>query len=610
MPFLDFHANNCFLMNKIKLLDNKLISQIAAGEVVERPANAIKELVENSIDASAKNILIEIIEGGKKLIKVSDDGAGIEKEDLELAVLRHATSKISEEKDLWSIFTLGFRGEALSSIASVSEFSIKSRKHDQENGFELIVDGGDLKNKSEVAMNYGTTVCVSNLFYNTPARRKFLKNDNSESRNIAEILYSTSLCNPNISFKFINNNKTVFDLNSVSSFKSRIVDIYGQSFSDSLLPIMFDGLDFKIDGFIGKPSLSRSNTKHQFFFVNGRFIRNGALSALLKQAYHSMLMEHKNPVFFINISISPSMIDVNVHPKKTEIRFLNQQEVSSALYKAVKYSLEKNSLMPSALIDDISSANKISNTRFFPNNKGFSSQNNDFSKKSFYKENSNSSKQDAINFSQSFFEKNIQDDEREAKGIEIDQIKVLTQLNNAYIIAEDNAEIIIVDQHAGHERVRFEELMDQFENKDKSVQNLLIPQAIELSDDEKSLVLENISVFNELGFEIQDFGGNTFNVYSVPKFLVNENLDEVIKGVVDDILIDKKASRLQGNSEAIITYMACRSAVKFGQKLSHQEMSSLLKQMKTLKRPYTCPHGRPTMVSLNMDSLKKMFGRA
>lgn len=608
-------------MGEIKLLNDNLISQIAAGEVVERPANAIKELVENSIDAGAKNIIIEIEEGGKKLIKVSDDGNGIEKDDLEMAVMRHATSKIQEEKDLWEILSLGFRGEALSSIGSVSRVALKSRRTDSDTGYELIIEGGELINKTEIAMNVGTIVVVKDLFFNTPARRKFLKNDSTELSNISSILYSIALGHPEISFKLSHNGKVVFDLKQVSNFKSRIIDVYGESFSEALLPIYYGGAVFQMDGFIGKPTISRSNSKHQFFFVNGRFIRQNAMSALVKQAYHSMLMENKSPVFFINISINPENIDVNVHPKKTEIRFLNQQEIILVLYKMVKHALEQNNLMPRGLINDISSnfekkENSSSNSFGSNSYNNYSGHSKSFQKSGYPPVNRSASLNNAaMDFSKSILGNNEEAIDNDLKSSESEnvfpgELKVLTQLNRSYIVAEDNSELILIDQHAGHERVRYEELMDQYENQNKDIQILLIPQLVELRSDEKIIIEENLQVFKDLGFDIQDFGGNSFNVYSVPKFLVNEKLEEVIKGVIDDIINSQKASKFQGKTEAIITYMACRSAIKFGQKLSDEEMYSLIVQMKSLKRPYTCPHGRPTMVSLNMESLNKMFGRS
>jgi DNA mismatch repair protein MutL len=595
-------------MSEIKLLNDVLISQIAAGEVVERPSNAIKELVENSIDAGAKNISVEVEEGGKKLIRVIDDGKGIFKEDLELAVMRHATSKIHEEKDLFELFTLGFRGEALSSIASVSKLNIKSRKEGEMSGFSLNVNGGELENKMEVAMNTGTTVTARELFFNTPARRKFLKSDSSEIANISLALYGIALSYPGISFKLTHNAKKVFNLSSVSSFKSRIIDVFGESLNEALLPVFFDGVEFKMDGFIGKPTVSRSNTKQQFLFVNGRSVKHAGISALIKQAYHSMLMEHKNPAFFINLRIDPKLIDVNVHPKKSEIRFLNQQEILSVVYKMVKKALEQNNLMPKGLISDMSGEDFFKTS--FERNPIPEQSSSTFKMPSISY--SGNTKKDSLNFTRDFLKPaTLPDlDERNHSGLFQNTIKVFTQINNSYIIAEDNGEIVLIDQHAGHERVLFEKFMDQFENAEKQTQNLLIPQLIELAPDEKIIMEENLEIFTNLGFDIESFGGNSVNISGVPKFLANENLEEIIKGVVDDLINNFKASKFQGKSEAIITYMSCRGAIKFGQKLSEPEMTALITQMKDLKRPYTCPHGRPTMISLNMDSLEKMFGRS
>lgn len=565
-----------FYMSIIKILSGSLINQIAAGEVVERPASALKELVENSIDAGATEIIVEIKDAGKTFIKISDNGCGMSAEDLELALQRHATSKISDASDLWKIKTMGFRGEALASIASVSKLIIRSKRTDDIAGMELQTEGGEIRIKQEVGMKNGTQVEVYNLFFNTPARQKYLKQDSTELNHIMSVLHTIALGNPGLAFKLAHNEKIIFDLVKSNDLIGRVADIFGRSTAEAMLPIFYGGGAFQIDGFVGKPFLSRTTSQHQYFFVNKRPIQHHLLANTIKTAFHSMLMENKKPVFILNIIIDPSLIDVNVHPRKTEIRFEDQQSIIKVVYGCIKTALEKNSLIP----------------------KGFT-ESRRYMSNSFPKDENN-----AILF-------DVQ--ARENQGLEQletgSSMKSITQISNSYIVAENENGLILIDQHAAHERVRYEQLMEQFENQKKSVQPLLMPLQIEMTNEEIAIVNANKNIFDGLGFEIEPFGGTTFIVHAVPVFLAKENLEQVIKGVLDDILNQKNPSKMQGKIEEILTYMSCRSAIKFGQKLNQPEMQSLIMQMEKLKRPYTCPHGRPTMISLTLSELEKMFGR-
>jgi DNA mismatch repair protein MutL len=586
-------------MSIIKLLSENLINQIAAGEVVERPSSVVKELVENSLDAGADNIVVEVKESGKRLIKVTDNGKGMSADDLEMALERHATSKISSEDDLWKIRSMGFRGEALASISSVSRLSIRSRRADDISGRELNCEGGDIVTMKDVGMPVGTQVEVCDLFFNTPARQKYLKKEGTELSNISSTLNAVALANPGIAFRLIHNGKLVFDLPKVTDFISRISDVFGNATADAMLPVFYGGGTLKMDGFIGKPVISRSTSKYQYFFVNGRPVYHGLFANMIKSAYHSMLMENKKPVFLININIDPALIDVNVHPRKLEIRFENQQEILKIIYGMVKVALEKNNLTPKGFTE---SRSYMSDK--FPQREamGVAAPRSSFATGGEFRAKPNMvNVQEAIDFSRNFIGE--RDNEKKVSMISISQVA------NSYIVAQNEEGLVLIDQHAAHERVHYEQLMDQFENQEKVVQPLLIPLSIEFSHDEAQLVEENMEVFNGLGFEIEPFGGKTYVVNAVPRFLAKEDLDVVILGVVDDILNEKNASKLHGRTEDIINYMACRSAIKFGQKLSIGEMQALIEQMDGLKRPYTCPHGRPSMVSLSLGELEKMFGR-
>lgn len=579
-------------MSVIKILPENLVNQIAAGEVVERPSSVVKELVENSIDAGAGRILVDVKDGGKSFIKITDNGCGMSRADLEMALQRHATSKISSEADLWRIKTMGFRGEALSSIASVSKMVIKSKQAGDVGGAMIECNGGDIVTASEVGMSDGTVIEVFELFFNTPARQKYLKRESTELGQITSVMNNIALANPSIAFKLIHNGKVVFDLAQVTDLISRVRDVFGVATSEAMIPVFYGGSSFQIEGFVGKPALSRSTTKHQYFFVNGRYIQHFVLAHSIKSAFHSMLMENKKPIFIINITIDPSLIDVNVHPRKLEVRFEDQQRMIKTMYSCVKAALEKESLTPL----------------------GFTESKRYMSDK-FPKSEPKGDVKDAISFTKDFLsERDSQQIQQTSLPTSISEeeedglMKAISQVSESYIVAQDRSGLVLIDQHAAHERVRYEQLMDQYENEQKTIQPLLVPLQIEFSGEEVDVIERNKEVFEGLGFDIEPFGGNTFVVNGVPSFLSGEDAQGVIKGVLDDILNESKPSRVQGFEE-VINYMACRSAIKFGQKLSLGEMQVLIDDMSKLKRPYTCPHGRPTMISLTLSELEKMFGR-
>ncbi|MFA5820973.1 MAG: DNA mismatch repair endonuclease MutL [Candidatus Gracilibacteria bacterium] len=577
-------------MSIIKILPENLVNQIAAGEVVERPASVVKELVENSIDAGADDIVVEIKNAGRTLIRVKDNGGGMSHEDAELALQRHTTSKISDEKDLWNIRTMGFRGEALASISSVSQMTLRSKCEEDLSGVEISCYGGELKTITETGMSTGTQIDVRSLFFNTPVRQKYLKKDSTEIGHVSNVLNTIALAHPEISFRFIHNEKIIFDLAKVNDQFSRIADIFGMATAEAMLPVFFGGSNLQIDGFVGKPVISRSTNQHQYFFVNKRPVQNFLLANTVKQAFHSMLMEDRKPVFIINITIDPALIDVNVHPRKVEIRFEDQQSIIQTIYGVVKTALEKNVLIPKGFTE----SRRYMSDAFPKNEKIIRTE---------------KPVENALEFSKKFFEERESGMIRANAFEEAKAIQNIFQVANSYIVHQSDDGVILIDQHAAHERVRYEQLMDQFENGEKSIQPLLVPFQMELTTQEFGIISENMDVFKGLGFEIEPFGGHTFVISALPSFLSGEDPDSVVKGVLDDVINQKNPSKVQGRMEAIINYMACRSAIKFGQRLGAEEMQSLIRQLDALKRPYTCPHGRPTMISLSLNELHKMFGR-
>lgn len=567
-------------MNIIKILPENLINQIAAGEVVERPASVVKELLENSIDAGASRITLEIIGAGDELIKITDNGSGMDKEDAQLSFERHATSKISNADDLFNISSLGFRGEAIASIASVSHMTMKTKKQEDPVGTLISCNGGVIEKNEEVSCNDGTQIEVRNLFYNTPARKKYLKTASTEYQNIIAIFQGIALMHPGVHFKLIHDDKVSFEYPVADTLIDRVRDCLGKNVSENLLPIFYEGSDIQFEGFIGKPELGRSGTKHQYLFVNERQITHHLFSYAIAEAYHSLLMDGKKPFYLINIKINPALIDVNVHPRKLEIRFQNQNEIFKILQAASKKTLEKNVLMPSFSNfreHEAPTENQIKAALEFTERISGGTGLNKYSYKQEEPENLS--------------------------------MKPLTQIAKSYILAENEEGLILIDQHAAHERVRYEELMDQLEKKSPEKQQLLLPLEIELSGLEVEMFENNKSIFEDLGFEIESFGGNTFIIQAVPSPIANQNVQNILQQVLSDLSDDKSTRAVKNPQEKILEYMACRSAIKFGKDLSYDEMIELIRQVDKLKRPYTCPHGRPSMVQLTYNELEKMFKR-
>ncbi|PKL36581.1 DNA mismatch repair protein MutL [Candidatus Peregrinibacteria bacterium HGW-Peregrinibacteria-1] len=603
-------------MAVIKLLSETLISQIAAGEVIERPASVVKELVENSIDAGADQVEIEMNEGGKSYIKIVDNGGGIEREFLPLALERHATSKIGSEEDLWKIGTMGFRGEALASIASVSKIVLKSRCPDADFGGVIEVKGGVVGELEDVGMSVGTQIEVKDLFFNTPARKKYLKQDGTELQHTTGMLNAMALAKPDVALKLVHNGKVVLDFPKVTDLSARIEDVFGKATREAMLPVFYGGNDFQLSGYVGKPVLNRSSSKNQYIFVNGRVIQHHLIANRVKAAYKTMLMENKKPVFILDIKIDPAMIDVNVHPRKLEIRFENQQDIVHKIYKAVGQALDNNNLMPKGFSESQRYMSDGLSSSFGQEGKqmkfGEGGNSYDFKPK-FGGGSGGVSVGEALYFSRRMMGAGERySDDRDGDGgteFKKEPMKAIAQVYNSYIVASDEEGLVLVDQHAAHEKVRYETLMKEFYSKEKSSQALLLPVNIDFSKDELLLMKDNMDVFEGLGFEIEDFGGNTMVVSAVPAALAKEGVEEVIKGVVDDLEKGEAATNLQGRVEEILTYMSCRSAIKFGQGLSLLEMQKLLEDLHSLDRPYTCPHGRPTMVKLTVDDLGRMFGR-
>jgi DNA mismatch repair protein MutL len=572
-------------MSIIKLLPEHLVNQIAAGEVIERPSCVVKELLENSLDASATHITLEIDGAGDERITVTDNGYGMGPKDALLALERHATSKIESQEDLSTIKTMGFRGEAIASIASVSHLALQTKRKEDETGIAIRSIAGTIEHKEECACPKGTQITMKNLFFNTPARKKYLKSMSTEYRSILKLFQRIALINMSTHFKLVHDNSLVADYPPVEKLTERVKQVLGKHTADNIMDLQYESNGLFVNGVIGKPELGRKGTKHQYLYVNGRPIKHNLFSYSLAESYRSLLMDRKKPFFVINIKVNPELIDVNVHPRKLEIRFRNQSHIFAVLRKATKNVLDQNNLMPSLELSsqvykEIDSTDTNEQTQY---------------KAPLTYNHSRPAKLNKYSYTQ---------EEKNAPSM-----MPLAQIAKSYILAENENGLILIDQHAAHERIRFEELMDQFEHTQKQKQQLLLPINIELSPHENEILKKHINTISTLGFDIEEFGKNTYIIRSVPAIIDQENTESILFNVISDLADNKPTHAVTDPQKSVIEYMACRSAIKFGKSLSHEEMIELIRQLDNLKRPYTCPHGRPSMIQVTFDELEKRFKR-
>jgi len=600
-------------MTLVKILPEQLMNQIAAGEVVERPASVVKEIVENSLDAGARRITVEVHGGGDSFMRITDDGCGMDKEDAVLAFGRHATSKISTAEDLINIRTLGFRGEALASIASVSYMTLQTKRHGDLEGTIVASEGGKITKIKPVGVPEGTQVEIRQLFYNTPARKKYLKNDSTEYQHIAETLTGIALSYHDVAFRLVHDDKVVFDLPAAVNHFTRIRELFGPQIADELIPVFHGHTRMQLEGFIGKPLIARSNRNFQYLFINRRPVRSHVLGYAVKQSYHSLLPKEKHPVFFLFFDLDPQLVDVNVHPRKLEVRFRDEKEIFSATFQACQKALESHVLAPH--ISGDAPVNYYQDRKSSPLTLRDSSG-------ADHREITPSLVTQALKFTSEFTEtakENSNPTVTGSSGITSDgpfsadrkqteELIPLAQLDCSYIICQQGSSLVIVDQHAAHERIRYTEIMDEFKQQHVHVQPLIAPLHLELSPREISILQEKEEFLKSLGFEMEAFGGKTYVVHAVPASLQKQDLHKTILGFLDQLDNDS-GKPLEELKERSLTYLACRSAVKFGDKLAPEEQLALVKKLQTLDLPYTCPHGRPTMVILSAAELKKRFGR-
>ncbi len=569
-------------MPKIRLLDADTINKIAAGEVIERPASAVKELVENSVDAGATKILIEVAEGGKSLIKVTDDGCGMEPEDLSMAFQKHATSKITGAEDLDRIETLGFRGEALASIASVARsLEVYTKTRSASTGTYLRMEDGRIVEKNEVGCPVGTIISVRELFYNVPARRKHLKGSEAELVHIVDAVTEMAIINYGISFELFSGKRTLFRSSRSGSWDEVLLRIFDLKTLKGMMPFHAEGLKWKLLGAAGDPMSTRSSPDRIFVYVNGRPVSSRALTAALREAYRSVIPSGRSPIGVISLEIAPGLVDVNVHPTKREIRLLQEEEISAALTLAVSAALrEKAEAKP---------------LKEMPRTETPATQASVIAQKS---------EQKMLPLDGTAASEEVE----VSVASEVPQVKILGQVQRLYILAESDQGLLIIDQHAAAERIRFERLKVLYSQK-KISQELAQPVTIELAPNEQVLIDSWKDVLQEIGFQISPFGGKTYHVRAVPALGRKVESPEAVHDVLRALFTLGKVGPEATSKEDILKLLACRGSIKSGRELSMQEMTSLLRDLYACNSPLTCPHGRPVIVAITQGELERLFLR-
>ena len=583
----------------IRILPPEVASQIAAGEVVERPASVVKELVENALDAGARSITVSLGNAGRTLVQVADDGAGIPAEELVLAVERHATSKLADAEDLFHIASLGFRGEALASIGSVSRMTLISRTAPEPAGARLRVEGGQIGPLETTGAPVGTVVTVEDLFYNVPARLKFLKQDTTERRAIDALLTRYALAYPLVRFK-LNEGSTV-SLQTAGDGDARAVlaALYGVEAARQMLEVMAEEDDFHLSGYISPIALTRSNRKEITFFVNGRWVRDTPLNAAVLQAYHTLLMVGRYPIAALFIRIPPEEVDVNVHPAKAEVRFRNPDRVFSFVQRSTRRALLAYAPVPQVAPQNLwgTTDNRPQTTDSGPQVDPGWVLAHDYGPQTPENRPSSAEPSSIVQGASSAlpFER-------------VPLLRLIGQIGATYLVAEGPDGLYLIDQHAAHERVLFEKLMAQFEQKNIPSQSLLTPAVVELSRPQAELLASQVPVLERLGFHVEPFGTSAFQVRAMPAMFARSDPAAALRTLVEDFEEDE--APLQNELEAKIAGRVCkRLAVKAGQVLSPEEQRGLLSDLEACASPRTCPHGRPTMIHLTVDMLERQFGR-
>jgi DNA mismatch repair protein MutL len=659
----------------IRQLPVSLVNKIAAGEVIERPASVVKEMLENSIDAGSDLIEVMVSGGGIDLLRISDNGCGIEPEQLELALAPHATSKLADSEDLFDVRTLGFRGEALASIAEISHMTLRSRVASSDGGYELRAQGSDREPIKPCAMNVGTTIEVRHLFFNTPVRRKFMKTPSTEMGHVVEAFTRIALAFPNVHMKLSSNDRVQYDLPPTNRWSERIRAFFGDEIADALISVEHEDEKVKVRGYVADPSVSRSNNRMQYLFLNGRYIRDRALQHALSEAYRGLLMVGRLPICFLQMQIDPKTVDVNVHPTKVEVRFEDSGAIYSRLLHTIRHRFLTSNLVAKApqaadpnspgnlqqgqnlaprtpeaesntsLMDWARSQQNVPTFQPFPN-AGFSPEayrsGNPFPGGSIpggnpfpggSPANSPNSAQATTSFEDRLPEGTAASlpIESPATGASIgSSTGALTgvlnraegshewvgstpavgfQIHNRYLITQDDAGMVIIDQHALHERILFEQIKTKVLSRSLDRQRMLMPATVQLTSSEAAMAIESKAMLAEIGFEIESFGGDTVLLSAYPSILSKRAPEEMLRTVLEALMSGGKKVNAQDVLDELMNMMACKAAIKAGDRLSDPEISALLEQRHLYHDTHHCPHGRPTALFFSKEQLDKMFKR-
>lgn len=626
-------------MLEIQLLDHDTIDKIAAGEVVERPSSVVKELVENAMDAGADAVTVEIKEGGISLIRVTDNGCGIDKSQVDHAFIRHATSKIRSLADLENISSLGFRGEALSSIAAVAKVEMITKTKEALMGVRCLLEGAEKKEWEEIGAPDGTTILVRNLFFNTPVRRKFLKQPATEGGYVSDLMEHMALSKPTVSFKYIVNGQIKFHTTGSGDLKEIIYRIYGRDIANELAAVSYEEDGMGIHGFLGKPTINRANRNYENYFVNGRFIKSGLMAKAIEEGYKGYLMQHKYPFTVLHFTIDAKTVDVNVHPTKMDIRFTNGAAFFDFTVRAIAKALSQKEMIPEVALaqkpQDIVPAKKEIPEPFearrlqeaivaesmeyqvreqkmqdFMQNPVWSRVVGE-GKKEKTDENENLPANPEEETEKEVLQKPVQMELFEEKILTRqarEEYNILGQIFDTYWLIAYQDKLLIMDQHAAHEKVKYEKLIAALKNKEITSQLLNPPIVVTMNGQQESLYKEYASVFENLGFEIENFGGNEYALRAVPVDLYGCNEKELFEEIMDELASGPIRDNVSVMEEKIAS-MSCKAAVKGNMRMSLKEVEALIEQLLLLENPYHCPHGRPTLISMSKYEIEKKFKR-
>jgi DNA mismatch repair protein MutL len=646
-------------MGKIKLLDEHIANQIAAGEVVERPSSVVKELVENSIDAGSTRIDVVIEEGGLQLIRVSDNGSGMEEDDCETAFYRHATSKIATSKDLFSIRTLGFRGEALPSIAAVSKLECVTSARTDGLGRHVQIEGGTIRSIKETAAQRGTDIVVRDLFYNTPARLKYMKSIQTELGHVSDYMYRLAIAHPNIAFSLKHNGHLLLQTLGNGDLLQVLAAIYGTALAKQMIPIRGESVDYQLQGLIAKPEMTRANRGGISVIVNGRYIKNYALNNAILQGYHTLLPINRFPIAALHIEMDPVLVDVNVHPSKLEVRFSKEAELTGLIAESVKQALSKQVLIPQAAKPQTAKPAVVQEQMvlYRPQEQKEPFAGRPVAEKPGTERPGTGRETYAVRQPDSWsredaappklqprteegrmervdkpFRNPAQPEPgsrqfREAAGLVMESLAPKTdteepapipafprlspigQMHGTYLIAQNEEGLYLIDQHAAHERINYEAYYERFGKPAEASQELLVPITLEFTSAEAQLLKEKLPMLEQVGVYLEHFGGNAFLVRAHPNWFPNGDEKAIVEEMCEWLLNEKKAVDLAKLREKAAILCSCKASIKANQRLSLQEMEALLDTLAACKNPYTCPHGRPIVVSFSTYELEKMFKR-